>query len=83
MWKIGRFRILTREESAHCPSCGSCELRRTHRIGVLEKILSEVFGLRPYRCKECDDRFFRIKTHRKLIAQSLASTTKPRQALRG
>ena len=83
MWKIGRFRIQMGEESGQCPSCKSSRLRRTHRIGVLERTLSKIFGLRPYRCKECDDRFFRIKTHRKLIAQSLASTTKPRQALRG
>jgi hypothetical protein len=64
MWEIGRFRIVSGEDSGHCPSCKSRKLRRTHRIGILERALSKILGLRPYRCKECDDRFFRFKTHR-------------------
>ncbi len=64
MWKLGRFQILMGKESVHCPSCNSSKLRRTHRIGVVERTLAKIFDLHPYRCKECDDRFFRIKTHR-------------------
>jgi hypothetical protein len=64
MWKIGGFRVVTAEESTHCPSCNSSRLRRTHRIGVLEKTLSKISSLRPYRCKECDERFFRVGQHR-------------------
>jgi transposase-like protein len=83
MWEIGRFRIQTGEESAHCPSCKSSKLRRTHRTGIVERSLSKIFGLRPYRCKECDERFFRIKTHRHPPERHLASPTETRHALRG
>jgi DNA-directed RNA polymerase subunit RPC12/RpoP len=64
MWKVGGFRIVTGEQAAHCPRCNSSKLRRTHRIGVLEKTVSKILDLHPYRCKECDDRFFRIRTRR-------------------
>ena len=80
MWKIGRFRIVSGEESGQCPSCKSRKLRRTHRIGIVERSLSKIFGLRPYRCKECDERFFRIRTHREARVGAPSET---RHALRG
>lgn len=64
MWKVAGIRIVTGEDAAHCPSCSGSKLRRTHRIGMLEKTLSKILALHPYRCNECDDRFFRIRTYR-------------------
>ena len=46
-----------------CPKCGSSYIRRSHKRGLLEKILATT-GVRPYRCDACDKRFFgRTKEH--------------------
>jgi predicted RNA-binding Zn-ribbon protein involved in translation (DUF1610 family) len=42
-----------------CPQCGSATVRRSHRRGVVDRILQMV-RFRPYRCQECYNRFFRI-----------------------
>jgi predicted RNA-binding Zn-ribbon protein involved in translation (DUF1610 family) len=42
-----------------CPHCGSATVRRSHRRGVVDRIL-QVVRFRPYRCQECYNRFFRI-----------------------
>ena len=42
-----------------CPVCDSTKIRESHRRNLLEKLPMIVF-LRPYRCKECGDRFWRF-----------------------
>jgi DNA-directed RNA polymerase subunit RPC12/RpoP len=44
-----------------CPYCGSSELFRSHRRGVIERYLFPVVGVRPVRCGNCDARFYRLK----------------------
>ena len=39
-----------------CSRCGSNSIRRSKRRGVIEKALSII--VRPYRCRDCDHRFF-------------------------
>jgi hypothetical protein len=39
-----------------CPQCGKDFVRRAHRKGVLERILSAVYCY-PYRCQLCTHRF--------------------------
>lgn len=39
-----------------CPTCGSDEVRRSRRRGLLEALLNLV-GVKPYRCQRCDTRF--------------------------
>jgi hypothetical protein len=41
-----------------CPNCGGKKVRRSHR-SVHEKVLTIFTLMRPYRCRECDCRFFR------------------------
>jgi ribosomal protein L37AE/L43A len=41
-----------------CPSCGSESVRRSYRVGLIEKIFYRLIGLRPYRCTACETRFF-------------------------
>jgi predicted RNA-binding Zn-ribbon protein involved in translation (DUF1610 family) len=46
-------------ETIHnCPKCGTDNVRRTHRVGKLDRVLSLV-NLYPYYCLECnlDTRF--------------------------
>ena len=41
--------------------CPSCDCRRTHRSrskGLLEKWLLAMICVRPFRCEQCDERFF-------------------------
>jgi|SRR5215472_14768715 len=41
----------------NCPACRNARIRRSHRRGVLERMLSAI-GRWPYRCRECGRRFF-------------------------
>jgi hypothetical protein len=44
---------------SRCPFCGSLQLTRSHRRGILERIIGVM--LLPYRCEEQDDRFFKFR----------------------
>jgi DNA-directed RNA polymerase subunit RPC12/RpoP len=41
-----------------CPRCASKELRRSRGRGIFERILLRAIGKFPYRCDECDLRFY-------------------------
>jgi hypothetical protein len=45
-------------EKRLCPNCRSAESSRSHRSGPLEKYILGVLGVRPYRCMNCDVRFY-------------------------
>jgi hypothetical protein len=40
-----------------CPRCGSKQVRRSHRRGMIERFISKVLPIAPYRCAGCDHRF--------------------------
>ena len=40
-----------------CPSCGSLNVHRSHRKGLVERVIIPLLRLRPYRCEDCDARF--------------------------
>jgi hypothetical protein len=42
-----------------CPSCKSARVHRSRRNGLLEFVISRTF-VHPFRCEECDLRFFRL-----------------------
>jgi hypothetical protein len=44
-----------------CPRCGSSEVFRSHRHGTVERYLLRAIGVRPFRCVNCDGRFYRLK----------------------
>jgi len=44
-----------------CPQCGSREVRRSKKHGLLEQLVSRVLSIHPYRCEECDYRHFRVR----------------------
>jgi len=44
-------------ESIWCPACQSDHVRRARTGGIAEPFLAKLL-IRPYRCKECDFRFF-------------------------
>jgi len=56
--------------SISCPGCQSDLTHRSRTRGILESLL--VFlRIRPYRCDECDCRFFRWRAQRKSKATRL------------
>ena len=42
-----------------CPNCESARIHLSRRKGFLEKGILAMIFIRPFRCEECDDRFFR------------------------
>ena len=44
-----------------CPHCGSPEVFRSHRRGTVERYLLRAIGVRPFRCVNCNARFYRHK----------------------
>jgi hypothetical protein len=44
----------------HCPHCGSAEVFRSHRHGAMERYLLPAIRVRPFRCVNCDARFYRL-----------------------
>lgn len=47
------------QERKGCPSCGSRNVSRSHRRGLVDKLLGAMY-VRPYRCLECDRRFYKV-----------------------
>ena len=47
------------DRKLECPACGSADVRRSARHGLLESLMKRVFVL-PYRCIACRSRFFRL-----------------------
>jgi transposase-like protein len=41
-----------------CPLCASEHLHRSRGRGIYERILLRAIGKYPYRCDECDERFY-------------------------
>ena len=51
--------MATREQDPlRCPSCESQDIRRSKRQGILDG-LSSILGFLPYRCEDCNHRFFK------------------------
>jgi hypothetical protein len=41
-----------------CPKCGSSDVRRTERIGLIAWLFQKI-GRAPFLCRSCHIRFFR------------------------
>jgi len=46
-------------DSLRCPSCGSQNTRRSKRRLLLDPLYT-IFGFLPYRCEDCNHRFFKF-----------------------
>jgi len=45
--------------SIKCPNCAESEFRRSHRKNLRERLISRV-GVYPFRCQNCQERFWLI-----------------------
>ena len=60
--------------SIWCPDCQSDQIRRSRTRGTVESLLA-ILLIRPYRCEECDYRFFCWSIQSKSKATRPARTT--------
>jgi ribosomal protein L37AE/L43A len=51
--------IMTDSSKHVCPYCQNSSFRRSHRGGLRQHVVSLV-GIRPYRCLNCQERFWKI-----------------------
>lgn len=59
-----------------CPACGFSELRRSRRLTFSEKVIG-IFAL-PYRCVDCDVRFFQFRPPKLADLWEVFSSAPPR-----
>ena len=52
-----------------CPRCGRHHVRRAHRAGALERLLS-AFAVYPFRCQVCGRRFRAVQVGRRQTLQT-------------
>jgi len=57
-----------------CPCCGSEEVTRSRRQGFFERSVLGVTSIRPYRCIDCDTRYYG-RRHYQSAAASLHLST--------
>jgi hypothetical protein len=57
-----------------CPRCQSDQIHRSRTRGILEHLLTIIF-VRPYRCEDCDLRFFRCSMSDKTRPVRLGRTS--------
>lgn len=57
-----------------CPECNSCDIKRIAREGAVEKFLYPLLNMWPYRCDDCDLKFF---DYRRVLARLRRNPTTP------
>jgi hypothetical protein len=58
----------------HCPLCQSKNISKSKRRGLLESVVFTLIRVRPYRCQDCDLRFFRRAAPHGHEASRIATT---------
>jgi hypothetical protein len=53
-----RVWVRSRVKPRPCPRCNSTATQRSHRQGIFERILLSLLPVRPFRCRDCDWRFY-------------------------
>ena len=53
-----------------CPYCKSTHVSRSARKGFFERVVIALFSLRPYRCKECEGRYYSFTFLKKVPRES-------------
>jgi predicted RNA-binding Zn-ribbon protein involved in translation (DUF1610 family) len=68
--------LFTARRRSGCPKCGSAYVLRSHRKG-LEQLIS-AFGIFPYRCDACGERFSLFGESRGRPMEDDAASTRPK-----
>jgi DNA-directed RNA polymerase subunit RPC12/RpoP len=54
--------LLHSNEQKNCPRCRSRLVHKSRRRGILERVACALLQVLPYRCEECDHRYFGWRT---------------------
>ena len=49
------------DSKRRCPHCGGPEVFRSHRRGTMKRFLLRAVGVRPFRCVDCNARFYGLR----------------------
>lgn len=55
------------KEQIFCRVCGSDEMRRVLRLGILQENIFPMFGYFPWRCMKCGTQVILRKRHRRKL----------------
>jgi predicted RNA-binding Zn-ribbon protein involved in translation (DUF1610 family) len=55
------MQLLLAKKSCECPVCGSLAIRRSTRKGLVERVWLRIAFVWPYRCDDCDARFWNFR----------------------
>lgn len=58
MFSLPQIRFGAVQSVSHCPNCKHSSVYRSRRHGMFETILARILLLYPYRCQQCDARFY-------------------------
>ena len=53
--------VLSKSVHVECPQCGSSDVTRSKKKGLLDRTISSIFHIKPYRCRKCDYRHYRFR----------------------
>ena len=70
MLHIMNLRTLARFFRNTCPNCYSRDIRFSRRKTTRERILSALFYIRPFRCRNCWSRFWKLESAQRRQAPS-------------
>jgi hypothetical protein len=57
-----------------CPHCQSKDIRRSKRRGMFESSVLSLMPVRPFRCKDCDRRFYGLRSQANPIQSKSAAS---------
>jgi hypothetical protein len=55
-------------EQKICPRCHGKSVHRSHRRGAVERVVCALLLISPFRCDDCDHRYFRFRPVRETQA---------------
>jgi hypothetical protein len=58
-----------------CPGCGSGHISKSRLRGVVEQLVFRLVGVHPYRCSDCDKRFYGYSGKKVLLTGRVPSHT--------
>jgi transposase-like protein len=61
--------------SITCPNCSSALTHRSNKSGFRESVLMAMVFIQPFRCEECDSRFYRWSIREKPGLERPAKTS--------
>jgi len=65
---------------SRCPECGSDSIYKSHRRGLLERVVLGLTKMRPYRCRECYERFYAKEGKEYDLASKSSMSRRPAEA---